>query len=205
MRLCYQSGSRFGRKPLNSIAPKANSDEIRLAMTGDNDAIRLWIQQWYRRVYAQCQAMLISQADAEDATQETFLRGISRMHELRSAASVGSWLRGIAHHVCVDTVRRKEVRKTTRQPVEQCSPSSADDPQDCVQRDEQTRHLVGLIHKLPESLREVILLHYYDEMTYDEMAQWLGVARSTVNERLGKARKLLRRELLPQRGCLDEL
>ena len=58
--------------------------------------------------------------------------------------------------------------------------------------------MIGLVHALPPQLRETILLHYYEDMTYDEIANWLGVARSTVNERLSKARKLLRLKLLSQ-------
>ena len=64
-----------------------------------------------------------------------------------------------------------------------------------IDQDER-EHILFLIGNLPEELREVILLHYYQRMTYDELAEWLEVARSTVNERLSKARRLLKQQLL---------
>lgn len=183
---------------MNANAVQASDDNVRLAMTGDRDAIELLIEQWYRRVYAHCQAKLISPLDAEDATQETFLRGCSRIHELRSPDAIGAWLRGIAANVCVDAIRRNQVRKTSSSSVEEIAQAVTDSPRAGAEKHDQQHHLIGLIHRLPEPLREAILLHYYQEMTYDEIAQWLGVARSTVNERLSKARSLLKRELLPE-------
>ena len=61
---------------------------------------------------------------------------------------------------------------------------------------EEREQLAVLIADLPEDQREALLLYYYQEMSYDEMAQWLGVARSTVNDRLSKARRQLKRKLL---------
>ncbi len=66
--------------------------------------------------------------------------------------------------------------------------------------DEEREHVMHHIHALPEELREIILLHYYEQLTYDQMAQWLGVARSTVSERLLKARQLLREQLCTEKS-----
>ena len=154
---------------------------------------QLDVPYWYRRVYALCHSRLISAADAEDATQETFVRGLARVGELRSPEAIGGWLRQIAHHVCIDMIRRNKVRETSPTDVDLVA---GDTRTDCVAEEDQRRHLVGLIYDLPEQLRETILLHYYDNMTYDEMAKWLHVARSTVNERLGKARQLLKQRLV---------
>ncbi len=170
-------------------------------MTGDHEAIQLVIQQWYRRVHAHCQSRLISPADAEDATQETFMRSFQQIAELRSPESLGAWLRGIAHHVCVDQIRRNQVRKTAPQPVEDLPPTNGDNPSENAQVTDQQEYLLKLIHQLPETLRETVLLHYYEELSYDEIARWLGVARSTVNERLSKARAMLKRDLLRDRSC----
>jgi RNA polymerase sigma-70 factor, ECF subfamily len=104
---------------------------------------------------------------------------------------MGGWLRQIAHNVCVDTIRRQKVRQT--------SPVNLDEVAGVATEStggrESREHLVRLVHALPESLREIVLLHYYDNMTYDQMAAWLNVARSTVNDRLSKARQLLKQQL----------
>ena len=113
------------------------------------------------------------------------------MRELRSQAALGGWLRQIAHNVCIDTIRRKKVRQTSPTDINEVAGES---PEAACKRESRV-HLIQLVHALPESLREIILLHYYDSMTYDEMASWLNVARSTVNDRLSKARQLLKRQL----------
>jgi RNA polymerase sigma factor (sigma-70 family) len=168
-------------------------DCVRQTMSGDDDAHQQWVQCWYGRVHALCQSKLRSSADAEDATQETFLRGIARMHELRSPDAIGAWLRGIAHHVCVDVIRRSEVRKASNHDVANLPAAGIDEQ---IARGDEQAFLIGLVNDLPEQFRETVLLHYYEDMTYDEIANWLGVARSTVNERLSKARRLLKNELL---------
>ena len=153
---------------------------------------QLDVQHWYRRVYALCQSRLISRSDAEDATQETFARGLARIDELRSNAAIGAWLRQIARNVCVDIIRRQTVRRTSPLDVQAMPADAHHDP--TSDRD-QREHLMRLINALPDSNREIVLLHYYEDMTYEQMADWLGIARSTVSERLSKARYLLKTQL----------
>ena len=171
----------------------AAATDLTAERPSDTSTCQLDVQDWYCRVYALCRSRLLSRADAEDATQETFLRGLARIGELRSAAAMGGWLRQIAHNVCVDMIRRQKVRRTSTTDVQNLPVNSNSESR--PSRDER-EHLVGLIEALPQSLREIVLLHYYEEMTYDEMAQWLNVARSTVNERLSKARHLLKQKLV---------
>jgi RNA polymerase sigma factor (sigma-70 family) len=154
------------------------------------------IRDWYGRVYALCRSKLRCASDAEDAAQETFLRAIRGLHRLRARDAIGEWLRSTANHVCVDVLRRKHCDSYENREVNEV-PAPVEDQ-------ETQDELVALIHRLPDSLREPILLHYYENMTYDQIAEWIGVARSTVNERLSKARLQLRRQLITQE-CHDEL
>lgn len=153
---------------------------------------QLDIQFWYRRVYALCRSRLMTPCDSDDATQETFVRAIAKYSDLRSGAAVGGWLRQIAHNVCVDLIRRKQVRRT--EPVD-IQGIPIDGGSEIASDRDQQEHIMKSINALPETQREIVLLHYYDEMTYDEIAAWVGVARSTVNERLSKARQNLRKVL----------
>lgn len=186
----------FSRHPYQSQSPlddHAAATEQPVDIQSDTTSCQLDIQFWYRRVFALCQSRLISRTDAEDATQEAFVRSLASVSELRSSAAMGAWLRQIAHNVCIDMIRRQKVRQTSSTDVENVVSDAA--PESAIQK-EQREKVIGLIAALPESLREIILLHYYEEMTYDEMAQWLSVARSTVNERLSKARHLLKQQLV---------
>ncbi len=158
-------------------------------------SIPLDVAHWYRRVYALCQSKLISKADAEDATQETMLRGLGQVQQLRTKAALGAWLRGIAHNVCVDIIRKNTVRETSQDSSTVAITKTENDAS-------ETAELTAALNQLPEPLREVILLHYYEKRSYDEMAEWLGVARSTVNDRLRRARSQLKQIVVSDRSTL---
>jgi RNA polymerase sigma-70 factor, ECF subfamily len=155
------------------------------------------IDDWYGRIFAYCQSRLRIRSDAEDAAQETFVRALANIHRFNEANSQEAWLRTIAHHVCVDLIRRKSVRQAASIDVDHLTNPPIDNDIDI----DQQQQIVNMIHSLDEPLREVILLHYYEELTYDQIASWLGVARSTVNERLSKARQSLRFQIIQQEKC----
>jgi RNA polymerase sigma-70 factor (ECF subfamily) len=166
--------------------------------TSETSPNRLDVQHWYRRIYAFCQARLMSDSDCEDAVQETFARAIKHFPELRTHDAVGGWLRRIAHNVCVDMIRRQQIRRTDPVDVQTIANDATSDlPADRDQRE----HLMRLIRALPQSQREIILLYYYESMTYDQIAAWLGIARSTVCDRLHRARQSLRAELTTTGGA----
>lgn len=176
------------------------------AREGDRRAIESLIRRSYPRVLALCRARLLRRADAEDATQEVFLRAIRGLTEIRSPEAVGGWFRGIALHVCADMLRRsqKSVQRSSFAEAdthpEVCGFGAVDVNVDAVDTTDEHQFLVQCVHSLSEELREVILLFYFDNMTYEQISNWLGVARSTVNERLSRAREQLRRKLLTGRS-----
>lgn len=125
------------------------------------------------------------------------MRAITCVSELRNESALGGWLRQIANHVCVDMIRRQRVRRTDSMDM-QTVPGDGGSHSVCDK--DQQEHLMSLINALPETHREIVLLHYYEDMTYAEIAQWLGIARSTVSERLNKARQMLRSGLATTRS-----
>ena len=145
-------------------------------------------------------------------------------------AEIGAYLRAVARNVCVDVirgnVRRKSVRgknatnqTTVPSQIKQTAVSRSGDcgenvlnriedrernPTETVAEADVQQKLINQIFRLPDDLREVVLLHYYQSLSYEEIAQWLGIARSTVNARLSKARNSLRRDLILD-GVCDEV
>ena len=177
---------------MNSIPDSAGRQELAELTESSCPEEPLEIANWYRRVYALCRAKLICAADAEDATQETFRRACVQRDQLTKLDNLGGWLRAVAHNVCVDLIRRNAIRRSAPESLDWIAASSPPPER----RKEDSDELIEMIGQLPEPLREVILLHYYDDMTYDQMAAWLDVARSTVNDRLSRARCLLKKKLI---------
>lgn len=110
---------------------------------------------------------------------------------------MNSWLRNIARNVCVDMIRRNQIRRTEAAELHEVGVAAGSE---CLAKSEECEHVMHHVTALPEELREVVLLHYYEQLTYDQMADWLGVARSTVNERLAKARLLLKQQLCMEKS-----
>ena len=166
------------------------------SLRGDSAAFSSLVRSCYGLVLAQCRAQLRNEADAEDATQETFVRAQQALAEerLRDPTQFAPYLRGIARHTCLDTIRRNSRRPhNAAHETDQADPHPG--PEGMAEQNEEHRHLMYTIDSLPDTCREVLFLHYFNEMTYDQMAEWLGVARATVNERLRKGRQLLRQRL----------
>ena len=175
---------------------------VRRAAAGDIAAYGELARRWYYRILAYCQARVISGHvhDAEDLAQEVFVRGFAQLNSLANPDLYGPWLRGISNHVCADRGRERHREERQCDDLEsQWDASSAEPLETTIEADERD-FVIRQVAAIPEELREVVLLHYYEKQTYDEMAQWLGVSRATVNERLAKARALLRIRLAKLRS-----
>jgi RNA polymerase sigma-70 factor (ECF subfamily) len=164
-------------------------------------------RRWSVRALAICRARVSRWDVAEDLAQETLIRALAHLPALDCPENFGAWLRGIAVRVCADWFRKRNRRRssssmwgrTVRHASQQNQSAPQGDVDDCEQR------LVSEIDKLPDELKETILLHYFDDLTYEEIGQLLSVSRATVNARLAKARSMLARRLLQQSRCDDEL
>lgn len=175
---------------------------VRRALEGDAAAFDQLARRWAGRVLAVCHARIADRDLAEDLTQESLLRALQNLGALQQPEGFGPWVRGIAVHVCQDWLRAAAVR-SSRHGSDGSNgalhPAGGDPVGHDLEIRDETSHLFDQVQALPPELREVILLYYYDEMTYDELASVLGVSRATINERLAKARDALRRQLTTAR------
>lgn len=172
---------------------------VRRVVAGETAAYGELVRRWFRRILAHCQSRVFM-GEAEDLTQEVFIRGYTRLSSLSDPERFGAWLRGIAVNLCLDW-RRDTLRHGRPCNGKHFDEMSLPTPScEAGMPDDERAIIVRQVAAIPEDLREVILLRYYENLTYDEMADWLGVARATVNERLAKARALLRIRLAKLRS-----
>jgi cytochrome c peroxidase len=139
-----------------------------------------------------CRGVFGNEADAEDAFQATFLVLARRAASIRKAASVGSWLHGVAYR----TALKARARSAARQKNEARAPArAASGPDDLTWRETQAilyEELTGLA----ERYRVPLVACYLEGKTQDEAAAQLGLAKSTLKERLERGRSLLRARLV---------
>jgi RNA polymerase sigma-70 factor (ECF subfamily) len=146
-------------------------------------------------------------SDAEDLTQETFVRAYMNIKSFQSRASLNTWLYRIATNVCIDHSRKSRKLRdiTAHVPIDDEGdldivgelPDERFDPQAVLLNRELGARLEQSVRSLPEKLRSVILLHDIEGLPYDEIAHILDCPLGTVKSRLFNARSALRDKLQP--------
>ena len=176
----------------------SDGELVRQALAGRTQAYGELVRRWAGRVLALCHART-GRAAAEDLAQESLLRGFRALHSLAEPDKFGPWLCGIAHRVCLDWFKSKDrthipfsTLARDRRPEEMLCDAAVEP--DLDRRDEVQR-LMTEVEALPEECREVLMLYYYGDATYRDLAAVLGVSSATVNARLTRARALLRERL----------
>jgi RNA polymerase sigma-70 factor, ECF subfamily len=179
-----------------------DAELVRRARDDDRAAQEQLVRRYAPRLLAVCRARIGRHEAAEDLAQEALLRGLTHLESLEDPCKLGAWLRGIGVRVCQDWVRERTRRAVRVSSLngEHCEdgslPADRSPPQsEQVEQQECREHLLRAVDSLPDELREPLLLYYYDEMTYEQMAAMLGVSRATVNARLARARERLARQL----------
>jgi len=184
----------------------SDADLVRQVVNGRPDAYGELARRWAPRVMAVCHTRVRCQASAADLAQETLLRGFRDLGTLKAAEKFGAWLRGIADRACLDWLKSKQ---RTQVPFTQLGndpqPILADGVGAALEQADEVQKLMAEVESLPDSQREAVMLFYYGEMTYQQMADLLGVSTATINARLTEARAILRQRLGQSQRATHEL
>jgi len=150
------------------------------------------------RVLRLCRYLLNSLEAAEDAAHEVFLRAQTRMSTYDPSLPLSSWLSGIATNYCIDVLRRRGTERrifeldATELPE---SPSRGPGALTQMLVAEQGKDVRAALAELPDKFRVPLVLVYYNEMSYDEIASALGLTRNLVATLIFRAKQQLRRKL----------
>lgn len=174
-------------------------DETLTVARSRADLLEELVRQYSRLVYRIAYAALRSHHDAEDATQETFLRVLRYGHKLAAVQDPKTWLARIAWRVAVDLSKQRGRKREIplEDPDQPCAelPSRdapADEAMHGAEVDALLERFIGL---LPEKLREPLILSALQEMSPPEVAATLGIKETAVRSRVFRARQILREKL----------
>lgn len=179
------------------------SDEqiVERALTGDAEAFGEIVSRWERRIFALAFGMLGREDDARDATQETFLAAFRNLRGFRGEAKVSSWLHRIAVNQCITRQRRVKVRKEgaledeQERHATQFATARELSPASVAEGRESSEAVRRAVNSLPLELRQVVLMKEFEELTFREIADALGLPLSTVKSRLYTALRQLQMRL----------
>jgi RNA polymerase sigma-70 factor (ECF subfamily) len=155
----------------------------------------------YRRVFGLCRYLLNSADAAEDATHEAFLRAQRKFAGYDHSQPLSSWLLAIASHHCIDVLRRRrlETRLFELNSFEDLDPAArGPSPLSEILAAERSGAVRGALAALPDKFRIPLVLAYYNDLGYDEIAGILGLKRTHVATLLFRAKHQMRRILAGQ-------
>ncbi|MDE2125121.1 MAG: sigma-70 family RNA polymerase sigma factor [Armatimonadetes bacterium] len=183
----------------------ADAALVKRAQANDRAAFNDIVLRYKARVYNYVYRMVHSATEAEDLTQETFVKAYLSIGSFQSRASLNTWLYRIATNVCIDFSRRNQKLQNTvslsaeteADDDERELPDATFDPQRLALNRELGDRLDLALQGLPEKLRTVVLLYDVEGLAYDEIAGILGCPLGTVKSRLFNARASLRERLSP--------
>ncbi len=170
-----------------------NSDQQLLAMVrrGEPDGAAELFERYGAPLLRFTDRMLGNRAEAEEVTQEVFLRMISRVEQYDGRAAVSSWLYAIAANACRDRLRR---RRGTVVPIDAAAElASPEEGAERVLIARERRDVVRrALAKLSEEQREVLVLARYHGLPYAEIARTLGISEGAVKTRVFRAMQTLK-------------
>ena len=163
------------------------------ARTGDKRAFGNLVQAYERPIFNLTYRMLGSAEEAEDAAQETFLRAYSRLNQYDPAMKFSTWLFSIANHHCIDRLRKRRavLISIDDNPVLENLESTLPHPDLAAVGAEQSEELHALVARLDPDYRTPLVLRYWEELSYEEIATALNLTVAAVKSRLFRARQQL--------------
>ena len=183
-----QTGGRIVEASMREQADERGL--VAAAQAGDRAAFSELYARYSRMVHGLLLAR-VPPADADDLTQEVFLKAMRRLRQLRDPAAFGGWLASMARNFAHDFHRRGH-REEDELPEQAAAPGA-------VERSAEAKAALEAICDLPEAYRETLLLRLVEGMTGPEIAQRTGLTADSVRVNLHRGMKLLKERL--ERGA----
>jgi len=178
---------------------------IAQAQAGDKNAFKKLVELYQRRIFAFCYDLTGSAQDAEDLSQDVFVKMWKNLDSFRSEAKLGSWLYRIAMNTWIDTGRKKnaKVHRATQELEDETMQlatayqDAGENPAQAAESNLLQRQILRALDALTAKERAVFTLRHYDDLKLDVIGDRLGVTTGTVKSLLFRALQKLQKELTP--------
>ena len=165
---------------------------VEACLQGDRDAFGALVTKYQSLVYGVCYNMTGNPIEAEDLSQETFLKAYIQLHALRDASKFANWMYRIAVNVCRMWGRQRERESSLVQSLTE-SASEAVEPESTSPY--ESEDVFRAVNTLSHENRLAVRLYYMSGMNSKQISQFLGISLDAVKSRLCQARKQLRKQL----------
>jgi RNA polymerase sigma-70 factor (ECF subfamily) len=166
---------------------------VEAALGGDLDNFGELCSRYYASMVAIAYSVLGDHQLAEDAAQETFARALGGLRGIKNKTKFAPWLAAICRNVAKDMVTNERKQINTE---DLCKVADCSSPGDSVRVVQQA------IEQLPVPAKELVILRYYDGLSYEEISTVLGISRAAINGRLTRAKRKITK-YLQRNGFLE--
>ena len=174
---------------------------VQRTLEGDPQAFGELVQQYERDVFNLAYRMLNDWGEAEDAAQEAFLRAYSNLDRYDMSRSFKTWLLSITSNHCIDRLRRRRLTWLSLEeplPPHPALTSDVPGPEEATLTNELNLFVQGMLDELSPDYRLAVVLRYWYDLSYAEIADMLDTTESAIKSRLFRARQALANQLESQ-------
>lgn len=159
---------------------KSDSELIAIFKEGGAKAEQAFaelVRRYQEKIYWACRRMLKSHDDADDVAQNVFIKAHQGLYNFNGEAEFYTWLYRIATNETISFLRAQNARRALSIDEILEEPATRDDePIENIERDEEKQLIAEAIEKLPEKQKQVFMMRYYDELSYEKIAEILGTS-----------------------------
>ena len=203
------STSAAGTQAKAGAIVEAMSDAalVELVLNGDQDIFAVLVERYKDAVQNLAYRMLGNATEAEDVAQETFVRAYTQLATYKSLHKFSTWLLSIASHLAIDQLRRRRFLALPLDdvPFLEWIVDAGVSPEQSALQGEQQDEIQHYLQRLPGKYRAVIVLRYWYDFSYEEIANALNLTPALVKARLHRARELLARYMQQQPANEEEI
>lgn len=181
---------------------------IKKIKKGDHQAFADMVDKYKNSIYVICLRMVGNRQEAEDLSQETFLRAYRYIGQFDIDRKFSTWLFRIATNLSIDYLRRRkpgvsldaEIPGTEGLSLEAMLPNEEVAPDEQMVRNEREQMVQREIEHLPEKYRTAVVLKYIEDLRLKEISEIMEIPVATVKTRIHRGREILRKYLIASRG-----
>jgi RNA polymerase sigma-70 factor (ECF subfamily) len=157
---------------------------------GDREAFGGLVDTYKDMVYTLCLRMLTSEADAEEAAQDVFVKAFRSIGNFQAKSKFSTWLYRIAYNHCISVIRKKVKMIDLVDEVPEGEPDKGEmNGLESLSAEERSKYLKMAIDSLAETDAVVVTLFYYDELSLEEIAKVTGLSNSNIRIKLHRSRR----------------
>lgn len=179
---------------------KVDLQLVELAKSGDQSAYATLMERYRESIYFMMMKMVRNSDDADDLTIEAFGKAFARLDQYSPSFAFSTWLFKIASNNSIDFIRKKRIKLTSMdsgytnddgESVRIDARSQTRDPEETIIHNQKVKHMRHLVSKLKPRYKELIEKRYFEELSYEEIAEELNLPLGTVKAQLFRARDFL--------------